>query len=87
MQAEWMVNNIDPDRTAPSGTVWSWSTLFAQKCSIPESVLWTVQSSSMDNKHLPKLIQVMKQSVYAQPHSLISAFIIHCLDSIIPVFA
>ena len=29
---EGMANNVDPDQTAPQGTVWSGSTLFAQTC-------------------------------------------------------
>ena len=27
-----MINSVDPDQTAPSGAVWSGSTLFAQAC-------------------------------------------------------
>ena len=28
--ASWMANSVNPDQTAPQGTVWSGSTLFAQ---------------------------------------------------------
>ena len=28
--ANWMVNSVDPDQTAPLGAVWSGSALFAQ---------------------------------------------------------
>ena len=28
--ADWMANNVDPDQTASSEAVWSWSALFAE---------------------------------------------------------
>ena len=28
--ADGMMNSVDPDKTAPSQAVWSWSALFAQ---------------------------------------------------------
>ena len=28
--SDGMANSVDPDQTAPLGTVWSWSALFAQ---------------------------------------------------------
>ena len=30
--ADGMANSVDPDQTAPLGTVWSGSALFAQTC-------------------------------------------------------
>ena len=30
--AEGMANSVNPDQTAPSAAVWSWSTLFSQTC-------------------------------------------------------
>ena len=28
--ADWMANSVDPDQTASSEAVWSWSALFAE---------------------------------------------------------
>ena len=54
-----MANSIDHDQTAPSGAVWSWSTLFAYVI-LSETVLYQILGHLSHNKspgHVPETIK------------------------------
>ena len=84
-------NSVDPDQTAfqeQSGAVWSASTLFAQNCLSRNlgSLSWYTVQWAMSWENL--FMSYVNNKGADQPghlRSLISAFVVRCLDSIIPV--
>ena len=75
--ADGMTNSIDPDWTASEGTVWSGSALLIQTC-VSEYLVW---ATSWENLFIP---YANNKGADQPVHlcSLISAFVVHFLDSI-----
>ena len=68
--ADEMASNVDPDQTAPSGVVWSGSTLFAQRsslisvyCICPDLSVWILRIIEL-------VIVTINQRYYTLRHSL-----------------
>ena len=96
--ADGMANSVVPDQTAPLGAVWSGSTLFAQaylsknlgSLRIPraftaENIAFPYQPHHEKTCFSQQHANNKSADQPAHPRSLISTFVVCCLDSIIPL--
>ena len=84
--AEGIANSEDPDQTAPLGAVWSGSALFAQTYLSEKlgSLRYIYCNMSLVmRKPVFALYEQKGADQPAHPRSLISTFVVRCLDSII----